>query len=78
MTTKTPPAVTIAELMAATGLGPRQARADVKAGLLPGRIRRTGEYVCPRGEFEQYVRGDWQPRPQPTTERVQMVHKKAS
>lgn len=64
MTKPTPRVITIEHLMAVTGLGPVQARRDVRAGLLPGRMRGR-QYVCPPGEFDAYVRGEWAPRPQP-------------
>jgi hypothetical protein len=75
MTTDTPRPVTIEEVMAATGLGPYQVRADVRAGLLPGRMR-GARLVCPRGLWERYLAGDWTPRPQPQP--VPMLHKKSA
>ena len=75
MTTNTPTAVTVDELATATGLGRRQVIADVRAGLLPGRMRGY-RLVLPRGEFERWQRGDWQPRPQP--EPVTLLHKRSA
>jgi hypothetical protein len=70
-----PAAPTIEALMAATSLTKRQCYSDVRAGLLPGRIRR-GRWVCPPGEFAAYVAGDWHPRtpPQP----VSLLHTRKS
>ena len=81
MSTDTLAAVTLDDLATATGLGKIQAANDVEAGLLPGRFRygkhgRRLQYVCPRGEFEQWLAGDWQPRPQPQP--VPLIHKRAS
>lgn len=73
--TDTPTAVTIEELCTATGLGPRQVRDDVKAGLLPGRIRRH-QLVLARGEFQRWLAGEWQPRSQP--EPISLLHKRSA
>lgn len=59
-----PRRITIERLMAETGLGPIQARRDVRKGLLPGRMRGK-TYICTPGEFDRWYRGDWTPRPQP-------------
>lgn len=53
--------VPVKELMAATGLGPRQLRADITAGLLPGMIVRRQVRVL-RSQWNAYVAGEWQPR----------------
>lgn len=50
--------VTLDELMAETGLGPRSARRLVREGNLPGLV--TGsQYVCSRGEFQKWLDGEW-------------------
>jgi len=69
----TPRRITIEDVIAQTGLGPIQTRADVKAGLLPGRMRGR-QYVCPPGEYQKWLDGDWTPRPQPQP--VQMIQRK--
>jgi hypothetical protein len=64
MTNDVPKPVTIAELEASTGFGPRTVRRLVREGQLPGRIigRRL---LLTRGEFQQFLDGDWQPKPKP-------------
>ena len=57
-----PRRIIIEDLMAATGLGPKQVRHEVRAGLLPGRMRGT-TYVCSPGEYDRWYQGDWTPRP---------------
>lgn len=81
MSTDTPTAITLDDLATATGLGRIQAANDVEAGLLPGRFRygKTGrrlQYICPPGEFAQWLAGEWQPRPQPQP--VSLIRRKAS
>jgi hypothetical protein len=60
MTTDIPTPVTIAELEASTGFGPRTVRRLVREGQLPGRIigRRL---LLTRGEFQQFLDGNWKP-----------------
>ena len=70
-----PRRITIETIMAATGLGPNQVRHDVRAGLLPGRMRGT-KYVCPPGEYDRWYQGEWNPRPTETAEPVSMVHRR--
>jgi len=60
--TDIPAPATVAELMAATGLGRDSVRRAIREGQLPGRLigRR---YVITRGEFDAFVEGRWQPKP---------------
>ena len=61
--TDVPPPATVADLMAATGLGRDAVRKAIREGQLPG--RKIGrKYVIPRGEFNAYIDGRWTPRPQ--------------
>jgi hypothetical protein len=67
--------VLLDDLMAATGLTRRQVTADVRAGLLPGRMRGR-RYVCPPGEYARWLAGEWVARPQPQP--VTMLHKRSA
>lgn len=61
--TEIDPPITVEQLMAVTGLGPVQVRADVRAGILPGRIRK-GKLILTAAEFRRWQAGEWTPRPQ--------------
>lgn len=69
--------ITIEDLMAVTGLGPNTTRRLVREGRLPGEMVGS-HYVCPPGEFDRYVRGDWEPRPQPASVPMQLLHKRTA
>lgn len=64
--TRIEPPITADELMAYTGLGPVQVRADVRAGLLPGRMRGR-KLILTAAEFRRWQNGDWIPKPEPIT-----------
>lgn len=52
--------ITLEDLMAVTGAGPRKARRLVREGRLPGFVDGT-LYVCSPGEFQRWIDGDWEP-----------------
>jgi hypothetical protein len=53
--------VPLAEVMTVRGLGPRQARADIRKGMLPGAFDHRGTFILRRPEWDAYLRGDWTP-----------------
>lgn len=53
--------MTLAEMLAESGLTRIQLTNDIKAGLIPGRIVRRQPRVL-RSEWEAYTRNDWKPR----------------
>lgn len=64
MTKRIPAPATVADLMAATGLGRDRVRQAIREGQLPGQqIGRS--YVIPAGEFAAYIEGRWEPKPKP-------------
>lgn len=58
--------VTLADLTTATGCGKRTAIRLVREGKLPGFMDGT-RYVCPPGEFEDWLAGKWEYRGTPST-----------
>lgn len=61
VTTPQPPA-TIQDLMIASGLGRDKVKALILLGQLPGR-KIGNRYVIPKGEFDRWYRGEWEPKP---------------
>jgi hypothetical protein len=74
MTTLTP--LSIDELMAWTGDGPRTIRRLVREGQLPGTVDKIGRYRCTPKDALEWREGRWTPKP--TAQPVAMLHRKAS
>ena len=69
--------VSLDELMTFTGLGPRQVRNAVRDGHLPGQIVK-GRLILPRGLYDRYLSGEWEPKPQPAVNVTPLIRRKAS
>ena len=54
--------ITIADLQAVTGLGPKTTRRLVREKRLPGFFDGR-HYICTPGEFAKWKAGEWQAKP---------------
>lgn len=68
--------LTLEELMAWTGDGPRTVRRLVREGQLPGTVDKAGRYRCTPKDAMEWRDGRWSPQPLP--EPVQLLRRKAS
>ena len=66
--------ITIADLQAVTGLGPKKTRRLVREGTFPGRIEGR-DYICTPGEFAKWDAGDWQKKPAVAKKPIDLLHK---
>lgn len=64
--------ITVDDIAAVTGTGPRTTRRLIREGKLPGFFDgRT--YICTPGEFDKWKRGEW--RPTTKTEPMKLIHR---
>lgn len=69
-----PKAVSIKELMVATGKGRSTIYVMIANGDLPGYRGKTGGVVVPRPWFEDWLHGRWVPHQQQNTTPITVIH----
>lgn len=56
--------ITVDDIAAVVGTGPRTTRRLIREGQLPGRFDGRN-FICTPGEFDRWKRGEWVPKPNP-------------
>lgn len=68
--------LSLGELMAWTGDGPKKVRRLIRQGQLPGTVDKYGKYRCTPKDAIEWRSGEWSPRLQP--EPISLLHKRSA